>query len=346
MEATANNMDRLLIIQMRWGGRSDRDIIAPLYESARKKLGGRSPSLVAAQRMIEEIKAGDNVFLTMGFASYPNMPCGETDGPLGVASLARAIRYGLGAVPVIVVEHREMETVCQTTRAAGLSMMDYSLAKETTSGAAAAITFPIVEKEESKKFAADIVGEYAPKAIIAVETIGPNRKGVKHFGAGADAEAKDKLPGLEYLFYEAEARGILTIGCIDQGNEIGSGTIEEDVRKITPYADVCRCPCGEGIACAIKTDIVFPAAISNWGAYGISAMLAYLLNKPEILQDADTEERMLEACIMTGACDGPMGKPIMSVDAVSAPSQRAVITLLHETIGNALKVIKVDRFTK
>ena len=118
------------------------------------------------------------------------------------------------------------------------------------------------------------------------------------------------------------------------------------MRRITPYADVCRCPCGAGITCAVKTDIVFPAAISNWGAYGITAMLAYLLNKPEILQDAYTERRMLEACIMTGACDGPIGWPVMSVDAVSHQANEGIITLLHEIIGNALKGAKLDRFVK
>jgi len=41
---------------------------------------------------------------------------------------------------------------------------------------------------------------------------------------------------------------------------------------------------------AVQTDVVFPAAVSNWGAYGIVAMLAFLLKKPEILQDADMEQ--------------------------------------------------------
>jgi len=61
----------------------------------------------------------------------------------------------------------------------------------------------------------------------------------------------------------ASARGILTIGVIDQGNELGSGLIEEDIKGITPYADMCCCLCGAGIASSVKADVVFPAAISN-----------------------------------------------------------------------------------
>ena len=196
----------------------------------------------------------------------------------------------------------------------------------------------IVEDEsKSKQLAAKIIDECAPKAVLSVETIGPNKKGVKHSGAGYDTEAQGNLAGLEYLFYEAASRGILTIGVIDRGNEIGSGTIEEAVRKITPYADVCRCPCQAGTACAVKTDIVFPASVSNWGAYAISAMMGYLLKKPEILQDDDTERRMLEACIMAGAVDGIGGRPIMSVDGVGLKGQQGIINLLHAIIENALK---------
>ena len=32
MEATANNVDRLVTVEMRWGGRDDRGIITSLYE--------------------------------------------------------------------------------------------------------------------------------------------------------------------------------------------------------------------------------------------------------------------------------------------------------------------------
>ena len=255
MEETAKNIDRLATVGARYSGRTDRWLIPQLYECAFRKLGDKPPSLIATQRIIEEVKAGDSVILVSDFASYPNMPFGETDGPLGVASLARAVRFGLGAVPVLVAGPRNSAAVHHTTKAAGLNIAEYSLAKETTTATAAEVVFPILDKEESKKFATKLIDDYAPKAAITVETAGPNKRGVKHFGAGADMEANDKLPGLEYIFYDASNRGILTIGCIDQGNELGSGTIEEDVRRLTPYGDVCPCPCKSGIACSVKTDV-------------------------------------------------------------------------------------------
>ena len=336
MEETARNIDRLVTVGAGWAGRPDRWIIPALYECASKKLDGKPISLLAAQKMMEQIKEGDRVILVDQFAYYPNMPYGETDGPPGVASLARAVRFGLGALPVLVTGPKDIEVARWTTMAAGLNVMEYSEAKNITSAAAAAETFPCVDNEESKKIAAKILDKYAPTAIISVETIGPNKKGIKHSGSGFDAGAKDKLPGLEYLLYEASARGIFTLGFMDRGNEMGSGTIEEDVRRITPYADVCRCPCGAGAACAVKTDIIFPASISNWGAYAVTAMLGCLLKKPNILQDEDTERRMLEACIMAGAVDGIAGRLIVGADGVGLKAQQGLINMLHAIIENAL----------
>lgn len=347
MEDTAKNIDRLATVEARYSGRADRWLVPQLYDCAFKKLGNRPLSLVTAQRLMEEVKRGDSVMLVSDFASYPNMPFGETDGPLGVASIARAVRFGLGAVPVLVAGPRSIEAVRLTAKVAGLNIAEYSLAQKTSCTTSAEAVFPIVDKAASKKFAAKLIDDYAPKAVITVETVGPNKKGVKHFGAGADMETNEKLPGLEYLFHEANERKILTIGCIDQGNELGSGTIEEDVRRLTPYGDVCRCPCKSGIACSVKTDIVFPAAISNWAAYAISAMLAFLLRNLEVLQDAETERRMLEACVMAGACDGPTGKSIMQVDTISYEANEGMIRLLHGIVENALIGSQIDsRFFK
>jgi len=336
-EETAKNIDRLVTVGAGWGGRLDRWIVPALYEGASKKVDGKPVSLIAAQKLIEQVKKDDSVIIVDQFAYRPNMPYGETDGPLGVASLARAIRFGLGALPVLVTGPNDIEAARFTTKAAGLNVLEYTRARQFKSAVAGEITFPCTDEKESKKIAANIIEECAPKAIITVETVGPNKKGVKHSGAGYNVEAEDKLPYLEQLFYEASARGVLTIGVIDRGNELGSGTIEEEVRKITPYANVCRCPCGVGGACVVKTDIVFPASVSNWGAYAITAMVGYLLKKPDILQDEDTERRMLEACIMAGAVDGIAGQPIMAVDGIGLKGQLGIVNLLHAIVENGLK---------
>jgi len=339
MEETSSNVDRLVNVSMKRSGRGDRNTAFPLYESACKVLGGRSPSLLSAQRLIQAVNPGDNVILVAGFASYPNMPYGETDGAPGVASLARAISFGLRGVPIFVARRVEAGPIRSSAQAAGVNIVDYEMAKDSAHRVAmgSIVEFTAVDKEPGEELAASIINQYSPKAVIAVETVGPNSLGVKHFAGGTNVDwLREEAPCFEQLFYQATAKDILTIGVIDKGNEIGSGAIEEKVREIVPWANKCQCPCGGGIACVVKTDIVLPAAISNWGAYAISAMLAYLLRKPEILQDADTERRILEACIMAGSIDSESGGPTMAVDGVSCRTNQALVTMLHELIENAL----------
>jgi hypothetical protein len=337
MEETAKNIDRLVTVSAAWRGTAPQWIIPELYASASKKIAGKPISLAIAQKLIELVKEDDRVVLVDQFGYNPKMPYGETDGPLGVASLARAIRFGLGALPVLVTGPRDIEAVRYTTKAAGLNVLPYQEASRIKSAIAGEITFPVADAEESGRIAAGILDECTPKVVISVETVGPNNKGVKHSGSGFDVEAAEKVPGLEYLFYEAAARKIPTIGVIDRGNEIGSGSIEEDVRRITPHADVCRCPCKGGTACVVKTDFVFPASISNWGAYALTATLGYLLKKPDILQDEDTERRMLEASIMAGAVDGIAMWPTMGVDGTGIRGQQGIINLLHAIVENGLR---------
>ncbi len=337
MEETARNIDRLVTVSAAWRGTAPQWIIPELYASAAKKTDGKPISLAIAQNLIELVKEDDRVILVDQFGYNPKMPWGETDGPLGVASLARAVRFGLGALPVLVTGPRDIDVVRYTTKAAGLNVLPYQEASHIKSAIAGEITFPVADAKESGRVAAAILDECTPKVIISIETVGPNKKGVKHSGSGFDVEVEEKIAGLEYLFYEAAAREIPTIGIIDRGNEIGSGAIEAEVRRVTPYADVCRCPCQSGTACAVETDLVFPASISNWGAYAVAAVMGHVLRKPDILQDEDTERRMLDASIMTGAVDGIAMVPSMSVDGTGLKGQQGIINLLHVIVENGLR---------
>lgn len=336
-EQTARNIDRLVTTTPIWGGRHDGWLAPPLYESASQRLGGRPVSLVAAEALVGAVRGGDRVILVDHFACPPRMPHGETDGPPGVVSLAGALGLGLEALPVFVTGPNDMEVTRRTARAAGMEVLDYAAAIGRSGSVAGGIVFAVADDKESREVAAAILDSCAPKAVISIETVGPNRKGVRHFGTGHQAEAGGRLPHLEHLFIEAKARGILTIGVIDRGNEIGGGGIEAAVRRTTPHADVCLCPCGGGIACSIETDIVFPAAISNWGAYAVSAMLAYLSGRPELVQDENTERRMLEACVAAGAVDSAFGKPVLAVDGVDLKGQQAIVNLLGSIVENALR---------
>lgn len=325
-------IDRLVNIEMRVCGSLPRGVTHQLYEAARKKM--QAPlTWLAAELLVKNVKPGDRVVIATGAGVPPWLPRGETDGPLGAAALARALDLGLGAKPIITGEERTMGPNIATVEAAGLMVADEALfgAREHV---ALAVPYPLGEQAGRAK-AEEILQIHTPKAIITVEKHGPSKSGRYHSIMGV-GRSPDDVANVRFLTDAAMERGIPVIGIGDGGNEIGFGLIWDDVARIQPHGGKCQCPCGAGIATVSKADVLVAAAISNWGAYGIAAMLAFLLKNENLLQDTDTEYRMLEACIRTGGMDGLYTNLSMFVDGTSLEAQRSMIAMLHEIVHNAL----------
>ena len=334
MEVIGENVDRLITVEMKPGGQTPtRGKTKRLYEAALSIYSARSLTLLAAQKIIDQLKENDNVFILTGCASLPFLPHGETDGPLGAASIARALSLGLKVHPLFIVEEKDINAIKYTAKAIGLNVESYEIMKEARS-AATIITYPGRGDVDVRHIAKNMIDEYKPKALFAFEVMGPNSKGFCHTVLGYDVTYK--VPEFYHLFDEANINGILTIAGIDGGNELGSGSIEKQVREIMPYGNMCQCSCRSGNACHVKAEVVIPATTSNWAAYGISAMLAFLLKNVDLLQDTDTEKRMLEACFMAGAVDGYTMAPQMSVDGTSEKANHCIVGLLREIINNGL----------
>ena len=66
-------------------------------------------------------------------------------------------------------------------------------------------------------------------------------------------------------------------------------------------------------------------------------MVAYMLEDPFILQDADTERRMVEVMAQAGAVEATYALSIPWVDGTSLEVQQAVITMMHGVVANALR---------
>jgi hypothetical protein len=331
-EIVGDYVDRLCNTEMRMKG-LPRGVTYPLYEKARQKQGAPLTYL-AAHGLIERVENGDFVLLLTGAGMPPWLPNGETDGPLGAVSLARALAKGLGARPVYVSEERNLGPLIAASIAAGVSIVsrdDIVHRKE----AALVMPFPLGEESAMAK-AKELLDDFQPKAIISVEKTGPNEKGVFHTITGVEIPS-DGQAHAYHLMEEADRRGILTIGIGDGGNELGYGLIVDDVREIQDYGKRCQCPCGSGVATMVSADVLVSAAVSNWGAYGVGACLAYMLEDTEILQDAHTEYRMLEACATAGALDGVYGNQILAVDGIDWRTQQSLITMLHSIVANGLK---------
>ena len=228
---------------LRCGARADRR--GPLCQAA-------------AQRLVDAIKPGDPVLLTTGAGGPPWLFKGETDGPLGLAGLARALTLGCGAWPVIMTEERSKHPVEMTLAAAGVSLLSEDMARVRPT-TATLVDFPI-DPAEAEQAAGAFLDRYKPAAMITIEKTSPNRRGVIHSVSG-QAWTRQKCVisfASSTLVAECRRRGILTIGIGDHGNEMGFGLIEDTVRKTVPRADVCQCPCGQGMASSVTTDIVIP----------------------------------------------------------------------------------------
>jgi hypothetical protein len=327
-EIIGEYIDRLCTIEMRPGkGNLPRGVIHRLYDAAREQAGGTPLTLNMAQAFVDGIKPGDPVFILTGAGGPPVLPKAEVDGLLGAAAVARALHFALGAKPYILTEERAAEP----TRAAvwGASM---NFRREDDDEVEHAVTFiPMPQDDDAAKAqASELLDRIRPTLVFGIEKLAPNRKGVIHGATGLDYTDVHANP--RYLFDGAKERGILTAGIGDGGNECGFGVVEDAVREIMPAGNKCECPCGDGSAANVATDKFIVSAISNWGGYGVSAMVCFLKGDLTPLINADDLERMLRGVIDAGAFDGSSGRPTMGDDGVLLGAQRGFMDMLQSIV--------------
>ena len=327
------NIDRLCAVEMR-PRMPTSGVFPELYDATRKKYS-YPLTYLAATEIINNTKEKDCVFILTGAGAPPRYPTGESDGPPGAVALARALNLGLRLNPIIITEKRNLEPIYGMAKEVGMNIISSSKDFTNCTNPLMVLDFP-----EGKKVAEDnaarILKEYHPTAVLAVERIGANAKGVYHSMNGMCIDP-EKFAFLDSLVELARQKSLLTISVGDNGNELGCGIILDTIQQVQPWGKVCQCPCGGGIASTSLVDILVMAAVSNWGAYGINAMLAYILEKTELMHTERMEEKMLEVCVRTGCVDGDLDIPSPSVDGISLKSQMSIVALLQEMVVRALK---------
>jgi len=336
-EVIGENIDRIATVEIR-SKTPPRGVIHRLYKSAREK-SGYPLTLAAAHAIVDTVKKNDCVFFITGASGWPSLLKGETDGPLGAASLARAMDIGIGIKPIFLSEENNIEPIIATCEAAGITIKgidDMTFKAKLHSGMV--YPFPLESKKALNK-AKELIDIYHPKAVISIERLGPNAKGYFHSVRGFKI---DNVAPLNLLVEEARKRKILTVGVGDNGNEIGCGVIYDEVKEIQNWGKLCRCPCKSGIATVTKTDYLVIASVSNWGCYGISACMAYLMDNLEIMHDENIEKRMLEKCVDNGSVDGELGMQVLSVDGISLKVQQSVVNMMREVVERGLKGLKEE----
>lgn len=324
-EAYFDLIDRIVCLDV--GARG----VAGLYEPARALVGG---SMVeAAARQLMDVKAGEHVFIVTGSLTRASVSTAiaENDGPIGSAVLARAISRGMNAIPVILVDTTIRDRVARMVELAGLNVVTGEQARIATAlprfTGVAVMESGSVDADAARRRAKDLIEAYAPKAVIACERAGLTGDGTYRNALGQDySEGREKL---DYVFDEAAARGIPSIGIGDGGNEIGMGAVKEAVATHIAHG---------AILCAQQaTDVLIPAGVSNWGCYAIAAALAIAKGDASLAHTPAAERRLIELSPSTGLVDGMTGLLDATVDGMQPDVHASIVHLLEQTVRRALQ---------
>jgi hypothetical protein len=329
-KVVADAIDQVISLEMRFKAGLPRGVIRPLYEEARRVQGGDPLVYLAGTRLKETVGKRDFVLIVTGSGQRFGLHKGETDGPPGAASLARVLDFGLGARCVLVCDPDHVDPIVATVEAAGISVIDAERL-ERRPHTTVIEQYPL-GPEAGRPFARQLLDRYQPKAVVFIEKTGPNTRGTHHSITGTEKNAQE-IGHAYHLAELAREQGIFTLGVGDGGNEVGNGVIREAVERIQPH--------GPTVACATSTDVLISAGVSNWGAYGAAAFLAYLLKDPELFQNEELEATMLRQCVAAGGTDGAYAAQILSVDGTNLRTNVGLVSILQEIIRNGLK--EVDR---
>ena len=323
-------VDRLITIEAKNRG-MPHGILAPMYDAARKAAGGKPLSMAAAQGLKEHVRKGSVVFVLTGAGYEPTMPKGESDGPPGAAALARILYRGLGAVPVFVCEECHADPIVASSEAAGLMVKPFEQARDRHLGAA--IAKAPTDQSKVSAWVTDLYARMTPSAVVSAERLGAGADGNVHTATALPLTGpKSQFSGcidIGDVVVEANKRKIFSVGIGDHGNELGFGTIYDTVVKTMPK--------GKMLATVVKTDVVLPAMMSNWGCYGIEACLAFLLKRLDLIHTPALEERIVRACLDAGGLEAMFCTTDFYVDGLEGESSMACVQLLRDIVRKNLE---------
>ena len=305
--------------------------IDALYAPARAR--SAEPLCAAAARHLMNLATGDRVVLVTGSLTRPwvSPTIGETDGPVGVAALARALSYGFNAIPIIVTDESLLEPVGATLKAAGQAVVSMEQAERATANrrfcSVAVVRGYPIDDAAARDQAKSMMTELKPRVVISVERAGMTPRGTYHNMLGQDySEGRARI---DYLVEESSRQRVPTVGIGDGGNEIGMGAVADAVHRYVPH--------GEILCARVPTDVLLPCGVSNWGCYAIQAALALLTKRPELLHTATMERRLIEAAANAGLVDGNTGKCEATVDAMSSDVHASIVELMAAAAERGLR---------
>ncbi len=287
------------------GGRGE----GALAEAAAARAGG-SP-VAAGADLLTQLPRGTTLLLTTGLAPRPWVSTAqiESDGPAGSLVLARVLVEALGLRVLLVAEEEVLPPLLRMAAWAGVPVR--------------ARSFPLGPPAAPAR---ELLREEQPGALVSIERLGRNPRGVFHSAAGRDVGTGKAA--IDALFEMAESDGIPTLGIGDGGNEIGMGGVAVAVRHAVRFGERCACGCGGGIAAATAARVLITGGTSNWAAYALADLLAQRCGRDDLIHTGDDEERLLRFGVELGLVNGMSGAVDPNVDRIPLHIHRAIVDLL------------------
>jgi len=243
--------------------------------------------------------------LTGFYVPLGTPPAAETDGPVGAAMLAYALK-GVGVSCRVATDEP-----CRATCAAALRGADVPLDVVPLGGALDEMIALWRRSEVSH--------------VLSIERCGRSADGAPRNMRGEDIGAF--TTPLDELFVAGPWRRI-AIG--DGGNEIGMGSVLASV-----IGD--HVAHGERIACVTPADHLIVSGVSNWGAYALIGALALL--RPDWRAtlidalDAQRDDAILRAMVNDGpAVDGVTRQRTLTVDSLPAEVHHAKLRAIRAVV--------------
>jgi hypothetical protein len=230
-------------------------------------------------------------FVIIG-TGFPVTDTFETDGPVGAIALHDTLKY-LGAKPVIA---------CGEPLASRL--VD---------------RYPVLElcvgdSVKAEAEAVEALALFQPGLVVSIE-----RPGLSASGRYFNMRGEDITPRCAFFDHLVNKAECPTIGIGDGGNEVGMGNIQAAIAQLDIVPAVTCC------------DELLIADVSNWGAYGLIAMLSGLVGE-DLLSRVSPRE-ILAYLSAHGSVDGVSRENTMTEDGLEAENGEQVIAALRDLIA-------------
>jgi hypothetical protein len=256
---------------------------------------------------VHALNLSETIVIVTGFV-IKSAGVGETDGPPGALALA----YTLECLnkKVVIVTDKYSEKFLRL----GVELLNLEA------------SIHIFEEKKEEQQAEQIIKEYKPDHIIAIERPGRNFENRCYSMLGEDIT--EFCPNTDRLFIKAKQHNITTSAVGDGGNEVGMWKVMDVVKKYVFKGNI--------ICAQVEVDNLIVAGVSNWGAFGICAGLCITNNKMSMYGE-NIYEDILNGIVEAGAVDGCSKKNEATVDGLSYEENLNVYMKLKTTAENSVK---------